>query len=203
MTAILLTAFYVIMAGSLTYAWIFGAKPERAAVLLLLGFLVFRIVLRPLVPAEFNSIDPLAFAQDFVGFAGFVWIGLRAGRYWPLVAAALQLLSLSAHIARALSVPIDPWAYALTKSGPTLLVYLTLVVGTASYRHRARRATRLASFPFSSGPTTAVSSQMPWPRWRSQATKGCSSRSTMTTAGSSKPAIASAEDNGSTSNTET
>ncbi|MFN6934358.1 MAG: hypothetical protein ACK4NZ_04315 [Tsuneonella sp.] len=141
MTAtILLVGFYAVMAVSLTYAWFKGGGAERAAVILLLAFFVFRIVLRPFVPAEFHSVDPLAAAQDIIGFVGFVWIGLYARRFWPLLAAAFQMLSLGAHFARALEIEVDPWAYMLMKSVPTLMVFVTLFIGTASFQKRKRLA---------------------------------------------------------------
>jgi len=160
MTAALLAAFYAVMVCSLTYAWFRGGGAERVGVLLLLGFFLFRIVLRPLVPAQFEAVDPLAFAQDFIGFAGFMWIGLRARRYWPLIAAALQLLSLSAHLARVTDVPIHPWVYALTQNVPTLLVYFALALGTAGYQRRVRARKLSASFPDWPGLATAGS----WPK---------------------------------------
>lgn len=159
MTVAMLSAFYAVMVGSLAFAWFRGGHSERIAVLLLVGFFLFRLVLRPLIPAEFVSLDPLAFAQDLIGFVGFVWIGLQARRYWPLFAAALQLLSLSAHIARSIAAPIDPWAYALTKSVPTLLVYMVLAIGTANYQRRARRWKQSMLSPDYPGPVMA-------PSWR-------------------------------------
>lgn len=152
MSEALLAAFYVVMAVSLLFAWLRGGATERVGVLLLVGFFAFRVVLRPLIPAHFDEVDLLAFAQDLLGFVGFVWIGLRARRYWPLVAAALQLLSLSAHFARALRLPVDPWAYALLKSFPTLMIYIVLAIGTVSYQRRVRAWKRARSFPDCAGP---------------------------------------------------
>lgn len=159
MIVAMLIAFYAIMVGSLTYAWVRGGDAERTAVLLLAGFFTFRLVAHQLLPPHFATLDPFAAAQDFIGFAGFVWIGLRARRYWPLIAAALQLLSLSAHIARAIAIPIHEWAYALTKSVPTLLVYIVLIIGTANYARRVRRWKQFVSSPGYAGPVME-------PSWR-------------------------------------
>lgn len=163
MTAAILVVFYAVMAVSLLFAWFKGGNVERIAAAMLVGFFLFRLILRPLIPASFEEIDPLAFAQDLIGFAGFVWIGLKARRYWPLLAAALQLLSLSAHFARVVQVAIDPRVYAVMKSLPTFLVFVLLAVGTASYRSRLRRTMRSGPFRVSPGAATV-------PSWRRAST---------------------------------
>ena len=202
-SAALLAAFYAVMAGSLTYAWFRGGGAERIGVYLLVGFFVFRLIFRPLIPAHFDQVDSLALAQDLIGFAGFVWIGLRARRYWPLVAAALQLLSLSAHFARALHLPVDPWAYALLKSFPTLMVYLVLTVGTASYQRRVRARKPSASFPAFAGQATERS----WHRhsflWPTPEPRRSSLRSTMEEEAMSAPSSAKEDTEESNSTTAT
>ncbi|MGX7953539.1 hypothetical protein ACWPM1_13380 [Tsuneonella sp. HG249] len=161
MTAVLLTAFYAVMVSSLAFAWFRGGGAERIAVLLLLAFFAFRVAVHPLMPVRFTGLDPLALTQDLIGFVGFVWIGLRARRYWPLIAAALQLLSLSAHFARVLHLPVDPWAYSVLKSVPTLLVYIVLAIGTANYRRRVRAKRHLKSSPTLFGQGTEPSWRRP------------------------------------------
>lgn len=136
----LLGSFYAIMAVSLTYAWLRGGGTERKAVALLIAFFLFRIGLRPVIPANFNSVDPLALAQDLIGFAGFVWIGMSARRYWPLAAAALQLMSLGGHFARAMEVSVSGPTYSAMKSGPTLLLFILLSIGTLNFQRRKARA---------------------------------------------------------------
>lgn len=186
MTVVLLSGFYAVMAFSLAFAWFKGGGAEKVGVLLLLGFFLFRIALTPLIPPQFDALDPLAFAQDLIGFAGFVWIGLRARRYWPLAAAALQLISLSAHFARVIDVAIHPFVYSLLKSGPTLLVFLLLVVGTVNYRSRARAQMRWASPRDFSGRAAAPSWRRLSPRSPALPPKSSSSRF-MTPPGATSP----------------
>jgi hypothetical protein len=135
---VLLTAFYVVMVASLCFAWFRGGGAERASAVLILAFTLLRFATVPIQADRFDALDPLALAEDFLAFAGFTWIALRARRYWPLFAAALQLLSLAGHFARAVDLGVDPYAYALMKSVPTLLVFVTLVIGTANYQRRKR-----------------------------------------------------------------
>jgi hypothetical protein len=139
-TAVLLTAFYSIMAASLGFAWIRGGRAERVGVVLVVGMAVFRISSELFAPARFATLDLLSLIEDLAGFAGFTWIGLRARRYWPLWAAALQLLSLGAHFARAVDLGVHPMIYSIMKSLPTLMVCLVIAVGAATYRRRRKRA---------------------------------------------------------------
>ena len=161
MTAVLLVVFYAVMAFALVFAWSKGGGAEKVGAGLLLGFFLFRMALEPFVPSRFDVLNPLAFAQDLIGFAGFVWIELRARRYWPLLAAALQLLSLSAHFARAVHVAIDPRVYAAMKTMPTFLVFVLLIIGTINYRSRLRARMQSGSSTGSSGRATAASWQRP------------------------------------------
>ncbi|MGX7924941.1 hypothetical protein ACWPMX_00020 [Tsuneonella sp. HG094] len=149
MTWMLLTSFYAVMAGSLAYGWFRGGRTERSAVILLIAFFLFRAVLKPLTIPQFDSVDPVALSQDLIGFVGFVWIGLSARRYWPLAAAALQLLSLSAHFARGVEDSVSGPTYAAMKAVPTLLVFILLAIGTRNYQRRKARAMLQASSPTS------------------------------------------------------
>ena len=144
-TAVLLTAYYGIMAAALSFAWVAGGRAERAGVILLVGLTAFRFAAEAFSSARFDTVDPLSLIQDLAGFAAFAWIGLRARRYWPLWAAALQLLSLGAHFARGADLGIHPMVYSLMKSLPTLLVGLAIAAGAAFYRRRARRASPAGS----------------------------------------------------------
>lgn len=139
-TAVLLTAFWSIVVAALAFAWVAGGRAERAGVILLVGMSGFRIAAEAVSQARFATVDPYSLVQDVALFAGFTYIGLRARRYWPLCAAALQLLSMGAHFARTLKAEVDPMVYALMKSLPTLLVCLAIAAGAALYRRRRRIA---------------------------------------------------------------
>ncbi len=141
----LVLAFHGLMVATLAFAWIAGGRAERAGVLLVAGMAAFSWLSQAISYSRFATIDPLALVQDFVGFAGFMYIGLRARRFWPLWAAAMQLLSLAAHFARGLKSEVDPMVYALMKSVPTLVVCLAIAAGAALYRRRRRVASSRGS----------------------------------------------------------
>lgn len=61
---------------------------------------VLTILLRPSLGARFIHTEHALLLIDFGLFGGLVWAGVRSGRGWVLCAAALQLVSATAHLAR-------------------------------------------------------------------------------------------------------
>jgi hypothetical protein len=155
----LLIVFYGIVALSILLAALFGGRAERAGALVLAAMVIIQTVPMPVAPSRFHQLDPVACVDDLFGFVAFTWIGLKARRYWPLCAAALQLLALASHFIRLWMVE-DSWAYALSKSVPTLVVCFCLMWGTAAFARRKRRKRRggsaadLAGPPGNSSPRT-------------------------------------------------
>lgn len=145
LSTVLLAAFFGFMAVTLGYAWIRGGRTERAGVLLLLTLAVISFAAHPVTQPRFDELDVPALIEDAIGFAGFTWIGLHARRYWPLCAAAMQLLSIAAHFARVMPVDIHPMVYSLMKSTPTAIVCLLIAIGARNVQRRLRAATRSAA----------------------------------------------------------
>ncbi|MDP3661167.1 hypothetical protein [Phenylobacterium sp.] len=77
---------------------------------------------------------------DILVFAVLIWLALRSDRYWPICAAAFQLLAVVTHVAQMLDRTLGNWVYY---SAGVLWGYLLLVplaVGTWTYRAARRRA---------------------------------------------------------------
>ena len=72
---------------------------------------------------------------------GLLWIviAVHANRNYPLFMAALQLLVVSAHVARGLIEAIAPIAYAVMVIAPGWLQLLLLATGLARHLRRKRR----------------------------------------------------------------
>lgn len=132
-------AFTAVMVGALLFAFWKGGAAERAGAALIVVMAAIQWSARAFTEPSFDRTDFVPLLVDVIGFAGFTWIGLHARRYWPLFAAALQLLSLAGHLARGVDMAIDPLAYLIMKSGPTFITFLLLVIGTTNYRRRIRR----------------------------------------------------------------
>lgn len=60
-------------------------------------------------------------AVDAALFGTLTWIGLTSDRYWPLFAAAFQLLAVMTHLASILDPVLGGWAYV---TGQLIFSYL-------------------------------------------------------------------------------
>ncbi len=122
-------------------AWRWGAGPERALAAILVWFRVADWAYHGLFAASLRLTDvDLAHALiDVVGcFAAFA-VALHANRIYPLWFAAIQLLAVFAHLARALAVDILPVAYAIMFIAPSYLQIVILAVGLWRHHRRGRR----------------------------------------------------------------
>ena len=70
-----------------------------------------------------------AFVADVVLLALLTAISLRTTRYWPLVAAAFQLLCVMTHVARMVDPGVRAWAYATGQVIFTQLYMVAVGVG--------------------------------------------------------------------------
>ena len=139
-----LWTFHVLFVLAVIAGYWKGGPPERRGVQVLCAMLVVQLSAHVVLPSRFDGVDAVSLCVDLMGLLGFGWIALSAMRYWPVWAAALQLLSVSAHFARWVDLGLAPLAYAFMRSGPTFLVILVLLAGVV--RHRLRLA-RLGSDP--------------------------------------------------------
>ena len=118
-----------------------GGQPEKwIASTIPLSFFLGAILIAARGPEEFWAFDPLLFVIDAGIFGVELWVALRANRWWPLCATALQLIVLIGHIAKALQIRGLPQVYwGMT----TLPLYLQLGVLLAGiYAHAGRVAAR-------------------------------------------------------------
>jgi hypothetical protein len=90
-----------------------------------------------------------AFAADIGLLVVLVVLALRSARFWPLFAAAFQLLCLVTHVARILDPGVREWAYATGQVIWTQWVLFSIAIGTFNNWRRNRQ---LAT---SEPPTTA------------------------------------------------
>ncbi|MBC2651284.1 hypothetical protein H7F50_05740 [Novosphingobium flavum] len=128
------------------YAYWFGGMAERYGAKVIAAMYAMALAGRTQQVGVFHELDPVAFAEDLIGFAGFSLLGIYTKRVWPLWAAAFQLLSVGAHFVRMLELDVRPIVYAWMKSGPTWAVLVLLLIGTLGHR---RRTSSRASGPFS------------------------------------------------------
>ncbi|WP_188770112.1 hypothetical protein [Novosphingobium endophyticum] len=132
-------AFFLLLPLSLALAAWKGGVPERLGALVIVVMAVVQWIAILFDPSEFVSVDPASLITDAVGAVGFGILAVQARRIWPIWAASLQLLSLSAHFARWADIGVPPFVYALMRGAPTFLVLIALLLGTILHMMRLKR----------------------------------------------------------------
>jgi hypothetical protein len=94
-----------------------------------------------------------ALVIDALFFAMMVVIALRTTRYWPIFAAAFQLLAIVTHGARIADPAIRGWAYATASILWTQLVLIALGIGVIGTWLEARQLARTDGDPTDPGAT--------------------------------------------------
>ncbi len=122
--------------------WKGGREEQMAAAGLLLSWLA-TLVLRD---HRWGGTQWGAFGADTCLFLLLAGIGLRSRRYWPLAAAAFQLLCVVTHVARVMDPGVRAWAYATGQVIWTQLVFVALGVGVWN-TWRASRHLAIAGEP--------------------------------------------------------
>ncbi len=130
--------WWIVFLMAASWALARGAAPERAVALFALYMVLVQGLSLGIVPPEFDELDNTALLADSILVAAVTSVAFVANRTWPLLAAAITLFSLSSHFSRAV-IPgpeLMGYAYALTKTVPSLLVVILAAVGAE--RHQAR-----------------------------------------------------------------
>jgi hypothetical protein len=113
-----------------------GGREEQAAAGGLVLSLVVTVVLR-----DPRWLGPQwgAFGADVCLLVLLTWIALRTTRYWPLAAAAFQLLCVVIHIARLMDPGVHGWSYATGQVIFSQWVFFAVGVGTINTWRRSRQ----------------------------------------------------------------
>ncbi|MGR4892724.1 hypothetical protein ACIPPQ_16960 [Sphingopyxis sp. LARHCG72] len=131
-----IACFLTLLFLATVYALRKGGGPERAMAFILIAMLAADQALHLVVPARFTMLDAGHLAIDLAAAAATLLLALAAHRFWPLVAAALQILPLLAHFSRAADISVHPIAYLTMQVFASWLLPPLLALGT--WRHRKR-----------------------------------------------------------------
>lgn len=115
-----------------------GGWSERLAAA---GFLAAWLVTPLLRRGGWEGPAWTGFGVDAAFLALLLFVAMRSRRYWPLFAAAFELLSVLTHVARLIDPGVRAWAYATADAIWTYLLLTALSVGTFN-RWRERRLER-------------------------------------------------------------
>lgn len=131
-----IACFLTLLLAAILYAMRKGGGPERAMAIILIAMLAADRLLHLILPPRFQALDPGHLAIDIAAAAATLALALAAHRFWPLIAAAIQILPLLAHVSRAVDVSVHPIAYLSMQVAASWLLPPLLVLGT--WRHRKR-----------------------------------------------------------------
>ena len=129
----------------LLFALRHGGGPERAvaktlALALALGF-SRRLLFGPTSYLDFNWAQ---FAIEIGVLVGLTNVAIRANRWWPLCASALQVLVVFTYLCKLVGIKSMAGVYWGMTTLPTYLQYLVLLAGI--YGH-SRRVSRVGQYP--------------------------------------------------------
>lgn len=130
------TMFAILVCGA---AFFLGGKPERiiaATWLICFDGLPWLKAWWTGESMQLVGVDPFAAAMDLLAGAIFVAVALYANRNYPLWIAGMQLMAITAHMARGFSEIISPIAYTVLVVVPGWFQLVFLAIGL--FRHIRR-----------------------------------------------------------------
>jgi len=123
-------------------AFIWGAGPERAvAFVWLLLFEIIDGIYHVVSDAGYHLTNVDLFHAALDGVAGIAWISIAlfANRNYPLWVAAMQVLAMTAHLARGLVEAVSPIAYLTMVVAPGWFQLIFLGIGLSRHVLRKRK----------------------------------------------------------------
>jgi hypothetical protein len=130
--------FVALLIGVAVFALRKGGGPERAMALILIGMFAADQILHLCMPPRFASIDTGHLAIDMAAALSTLVLALVAHRFWPMLAAVLQILPLSAHVGKAADLSVHPIAYQTMQVAASWPLLLVLALATCRHVSRLR-----------------------------------------------------------------
>jgi len=117
-------------------------QPELAVVSLCWTAAIVTLVCKPPSAVRFFDLEPALLLVDIGLLVSLTIIGVRSGKGWVLCAAALQLLSTSAHVARLTTPGMWRLGYQVMEEASSYPILLLLAVGIWNRRRALKRGAR-------------------------------------------------------------
>lgn len=129
----------VLLALVTLLAWRVGAREHRLVATALSAAFVLVTLYAMLIGrySDWSGIPYHRIILDFVMFGVFLFAWMRGNSWWLLWVASAQLLSVMAHFARLLDLPLPPLGYAVMEIWPFWLAILA--TGIAIFLHHKRK----------------------------------------------------------------
>jgi hypothetical protein len=126
----------VVVSCGVAFRW--GGLDERLASL---GFVLATLASKLSIVTDYGSTEELLLVIDALLFVAILVLALRSDRFWPMWAAAFQLVAVTVHLASLTETGDYKWAYAVGLIFWSYPVLIALGMGTwLEGRHRRRTA---------------------------------------------------------------
>ncbi len=135
--------FWALLLLSCGYALLRGRRYERIAATVFISATVLSILSHRALEIRYLNIDIGEVVVDSAVLIAVIAIALASDRFWPLWVAGLQLVDSMAHILKATTGDLPPWAYAIAERFWSYPILLILAIATWRGLRRDRRETAL------------------------------------------------------------
>lgn len=121
------------------FAWRIGSREQRIVATTLSAVFILVTIYGLVVgrQSDWIGIPYHRFAFDIVALGIFLFLWVKGNSWWLLWVASAQLLSVMAHFARLLDLPLPPLGYAVMEIWPFWLAILA--TGIAIFLHHKRK----------------------------------------------------------------
>jgi hypothetical membrane protein len=129
-------ALLILCAG---YALAAGGAPERTgSAIYVVSAVVTYLILGFHSGHKWFQVEFGVFIVDVITFVVFVWLALRANRFWPIWVSALLGLGVLAHLARLAGPDVRWYAYAVVLTIWSYPILAIMALGTFNHQRRMR-----------------------------------------------------------------
>lgn len=118
------------------------SEPEIGVATMLMSAAVLTVLLRPAFATRYDGIDWKMAAIDVLLVVGLVFHAAGSGRWWVICATALQLISTTAHMARAVTPGMWRLGYQVMEEASSYPTILLVGWGVLARYRRTRRDAR-------------------------------------------------------------
>jgi hypothetical protein len=132
--------FWTILLLTCGYALAKGRKYERIAAFVFLSATILSVLSHMTLQVRYQSIDIGEVVVDTAVLAAVVTIALVSDRFWPLWIAGLQMVNSMAHILKAVTGDLPPWAYAFAERFWSYPILIILFIGAWRQNRRSQSA---------------------------------------------------------------
>lgn len=129
--------FFLLLAVCCGYALWKGGAPERQIALLYLAAVALTEIASG--AQRWTSFEIGIFTGDILALFAFVYVTLRAERFWPIWFTAIHVISLAGHGVKMADPNLIPWGYAIAVAKWSYPLLFLIAAGTWCHRRRLAR----------------------------------------------------------------